>query len=68
MAVVIRLNVNEQLWTARWISRGINVILPLCDDMLDVLCIYPYVMRDERKESLPEDKRKTEFICHVTAA
>ncbi len=45
---VTRLNVDEQLWTARWISRGINAILPLCDYMLYVLCMY--VMRDETKE------------------
>lgn len=50
ISATIQMNVNEQLWTARWISRGINVILPLCDYMLDLLCMSIYVMRDETKE------------------
>lgn len=44
---VTQLNVNEQLWTPKWICWGINVILPLRDYMLYMSL---YVMREETKE------------------
>lgn len=66
---VTRLNVNEQLWTARWISRGINVILPLCDYILDVLCTSICVMRDETKERAGwrTSERQNLSVCQLTA-
>lgn len=38
-------NGSEQLWNARRISMEVNVILPLCDYMLDVLYMAIYVMK-----------------------
>ena len=36
-------DVNEELWMEEWISRGINVILPLWGYMMDILYILIHI-------------------------
>lgn len=59
--------INNQLWTAKWTFRGINVILPLCDYMLDVLQMSIYVMRDETKERAVFFERQNLTMFQPTA-
>lgn len=67
---VRQVNVNEQWWTEGWISRGINVILTLCDYMLGVLYMSINLMWDDTKEraSWRKSRRQNVIMLQFTAA